>query len=70
MLERNILDDNLTLSAYVLRQRLEEMCIRDSNKAAVCGATMEETVLDDRSPGENVGNVEIHAPNRNNLMHS
>ena len=23
MLERNILDDNLTLSAYVLRQRLE-----------------------------------------------
>lgn len=28
---------------------------------------MEETVLDDRSPGENVGNVEIHAPNRNNL---
>lgn len=31
---------------------------------------MEETVLDDRSLGENVGNVEIHAPNRNNLMHS
>ena len=31
---------------------------------------MEETVLDDRSPGENVGNVKIHAPNRNNLMHS
>ena len=59
-------------SSPIISQRARPSSIRrqDVQQGAVCGATMEETVLDDRSPGENVGNVEIHAPNRNNLMHS
>ena len=56
------------LRLYHPARRPSSIRRQDCNKAAVCGATMEETVLDDRSPSENVGNVRDSCPNRNNLM--